>query len=158
VVWETTRHTLVQATLETWSAIHLFHLLAKDVNDLAMKWRKKIWMKNNFACTSYYYMNIDEAHTYKDIWPLWPLWVKDNNRDKFLFSLCLSSTSMVVTSPKGYAGSMSHAPYIWVFLILSMGVFVECKFWIHNGNGCFYLTCCIWTQYCNYLLPPSQIT
>jgi hypothetical protein len=27
----TPRHTSVQATLETWSAIHLLHLLAKNV-------------------------------------------------------------------------------------------------------------------------------
>jgi hypothetical protein len=65
VVWETPRHTSIQATLETWSAILLLHLLAKDVNDLAKKWRKKTWMKDNFACISYYYMNIDEAHPSK---------------------------------------------------------------------------------------------
>jgi hypothetical protein len=34
---KTTKHTSVQATLETWSAIHLLHLLAKDVNNLAKK-------------------------------------------------------------------------------------------------------------------------
>ena len=39
-----------------------FHLLAKDVNDLAKKWRKKNWMKKNFEYRSYYYMNTNEAY------------------------------------------------------------------------------------------------
>jgi hypothetical protein len=65
VVWKTLKHTSVQAILEIWSTIHLLHLLTKDVNDLAKKWRKKTWMENDFEYRSYYYMNSDEAYPSK---------------------------------------------------------------------------------------------